>query len=138
MLLNAVKCSSGTICTAVGSATFGTSEKTVAERWNGTAWKVQATPSPTTNNPAFDTLNAISCVTAISCTAAGTEEGSIPVRTLVVHWNGSNWTTQPTPAGPNGTDSRLLGVACTTNCTAVGEADFDGGSAPEFTLAMHN
>lgn len=138
VLLNGVKCSSGTSCTAVGSAEYQVGEKTLAERWNGTSWKVQATPSPNTFSVPAVHLTAVSCISASSCTAVGASENDTPVSSVVIHWNGTTWKVQPSPNGPNSTDSRLLGVSCTTNCTAVGEDDFDGGSAPEFTLAMHN
>ena len=48
--LSAVSCSSARHCTAVGSKNMTVSEVsdvlTVAERWNGHTWTLQATPSP--------------------------------------------------------------------------------------------
>ena len=42
-----VSCTSATACTAVGyDASVGTTV-TLAERWNGTSWKIQSTPNPT-------------------------------------------------------------------------------------------
>jgi hypothetical protein len=50
--LNAVSCTSAYFCEAVGTAT-GSSGYTIslAERWNGTAWKVQATLVGVTTDP---------------------------------------------------------------------------------------
>jgi hypothetical protein len=45
IFLTGVSCSSASECTAVGYSQF-TSLRTLAERWNGHRWAVQATPSP--------------------------------------------------------------------------------------------
>ena len=42
-ILNGVACTSASACTAVGNQTLA---KTLAERWNGRTWQVQATPNP--------------------------------------------------------------------------------------------
>jgi hypothetical protein len=122
--LNGVSCTSPTACTAVGSyeASSG-AHVTLAERWNGTAWTVQATPNPAT--PPRSALTAVSCVSASDCTAVGVS--GLPsggnARTLAEHWNGTAWSVQPTPNGPGG--NILTGVSCNspTACIAVGGAD---------------
>ena len=53
-VLDGITCTSATACTAVGG-TFAAprTARTLAERWNGTAWSVQPTPSePTPDQPA--------------------------------------------------------------------------------------
>ena len=50
--LAGVKCTSATACTAVGQYVNGSGvEVTLAERWNGTSWKVQSTPNPRMSRP---------------------------------------------------------------------------------------
>jgi len=45
--LNAVSCPSGSACTAVGQfAVKSGAQRTLAERWNGSSWRIQRTPNP--------------------------------------------------------------------------------------------
>jgi hypothetical protein len=64
-----MSCASASACTAVGyySPSSG-GNATLAERWNGTAWAIQATPNAT---PVFNFLYAASCTLATACTAVG-------------------------------------------------------------------
>jgi hypothetical protein len=122
--LAGVSCVNGVTCTAVGSYVekAGTS-LTLAENWNGDAWMVQPTPSPGGANDSE--LLAVSCVSAASCTAVGDDGGGSGASvTLAEHWNGSAWTTQPTPIPAGANDSQLLAVSCPSaaSCTAVGHS----------------
>ena len=59
-----------TACTAVGD--YGNSsgnDVTLAERWNGSSWKIQPTPNPT--GQAASVLSGVSCTAATACTAVG-------------------------------------------------------------------
>jgi hypothetical protein len=125
--LSGVKCTSSTVCLAVGY-----SSATLAERWNGTSWKVVTTPSVPGG---FGVLAAVSCTSASACTAVGNSNGG-PYLSLAEAWNGKTWTVQSTP-DPNA-DNDLLGVACTTStvCTAVGYDDGDTGSSPVLTFGI--
>jgi hypothetical protein len=119
--LAGVSCFSEAGCTAVGQYKehFG-NVVSLAERWNGTSWAIQATPSRTEWDGGWD-LNAVSCSYATSCVAVGsTTEGR--VRTLAEFWNGTEWTIQ-SPASPSeATESILAGVSCAAPplCMAVG------------------
>ena len=68
--LVAVSCSSATACTAVGDYGKGAGGSTLAERWNGTKWAIQATPNPVTGTDG-SVLAGVSCSSARSCTAVG-------------------------------------------------------------------
>ena len=108
-----VSCVSPSACEAVGITTSRSgANKTLAERWNGSRWQLQATPSPTGSSQ----LIGVSCTSPSACTAVG---GTSLGRTLAERWNGSSWQIQsaPSPAG-----AFLSGVACTSSaaCTAVG------------------
>jgi hypothetical protein len=70
--LSGVSCTSATSCTAAGSyqssnvSTFGDFQ-TLAEVWDGTAWSLQPSPSPSSD----DTLQDVSCGASQLCTAVG-------------------------------------------------------------------
>jgi hypothetical protein len=122
--LNAVSCSSATACSAVGtgSGAFRGVGQTLAERWNGVRWSVQATPShPTGSTTAV--LSGVACPSARVCLAVGSLTiGTSPTYVLAERWNGTSWTAQPipNPAGP--TNPVLSAISCTSvsACTAVG------------------
>ncbi len=120
--LYGVSCSSASACTAVGDAvTSAGASVTVAERWNGTAWAIQSTPSP--SGAAATYLNGVSCAAASACTAVGqyvTSAGAtVP---LAERWNGTAWAVQSTPSPGGATASFLNAVSCASAsaCTAVG------------------
>ena len=131
-----VSCTSSTACTMVGEYknSAGT-EVTLAERWNGTEWKIQTTPNPTEAKNSY--LNGgVSCKSSTQCTTVGvsvTSSGK-PV-TLAEHWNGTEWTIQSTPNGENGEGWLAGGVSCsgTASCAAVGSAI--GSTGSNITLA---
>jgi hypothetical protein len=117
-----VSCTSATACTAVGSYnnSAGTSV-TLAERWNGSTWSVQATPNP--SGAKSTSLSAVSCTSATACTAVGSYNNSAGTQfALAEHWDGSTWSIQATPTPSGATSSSLSAVSCTsaTTCTAVG------------------
>jgi hypothetical protein len=135
--LQGASCTSATTCTAVGGYinSVGT-DVTLAERWNGTSWAIQATPNP--SGARYPVLQGVSCTSATACTAVGgyTNSGGIPV-TLAERWNGTSWAIQATPNPSGAKGSFLQGVSCTsaTACTAVGWYTNSGGT--NVTLAEH-
>jgi hypothetical protein len=121
-LLDGVSCTSPSSCMAVGSAGTARDDTkvTLAESWNGTAWKLVSTPPPAA--PGDTSLSSVSCTAPASCMAAGyyrSTPKSIPL-TLAETWNGTTWRMLTTPT-PN-SSATLSGVACTaaSACLAVG------------------
>ena len=124
--LSGVSCTSSTTCTAVGSFEsdtyegdlYTTVEFTLAERWNGQRWSIQATPNPSHSIDAK--FRAVSCPSSSACIAVGTY-ASDAWMTLAERWDGKRWSIQPTPNHP-GSDTMLDDVSCTssTACTAIG------------------
>jgi hypothetical protein len=121
-----VSCTSPTVCTAVGGynglpetpGSFnGPGEWTLAESWNGVAWRIQDTP-----NPAESLFKGVSCPWRTACTAVGTSFASAGNTTLGEGWNGATWTIQHTPNPSGAAYSELDGVSCVSPmaCTAVG------------------
>ncbi len=125
-----MSCTAGSACTAVGWITdIGGSQVTLAERWNGTSWSVQATPTPT--GIWASALHGVSCSSATACEAVGyftLNDGS--QLTLAETWNGTSWSVQATPNPSGATSSDLLGVSCTSVsvCRAVGDYIDVGGT----------
>src|SRR5690242_15468802 len=122
--LSAVSCTSGRACTAVGShaASLSSTGFPLAERWNGTRWRIQPTKLPTGAKSAG--LAGVSCPSATACTAVGSTPGTTPDTSvnLAESWNGTSWRVQAVPAPKGSTSSLLSGVSCTSPnaCTAVG------------------
>jgi hypothetical protein len=89
---------------------------TLVERWNGTSWKIQSSPSP--QNQA--SLSGVAATSARNAWAVG---ASFDTRsnTLVERWNGASW--QVVPAPDPGTSARLTSVAAvsTSRAWAVGQ-----------------
>jgi hypothetical protein len=128
--LSSVSCVSANACTAVGSyATSGNIfSGTLVERWNGTQWKIQKSPNPTTAVRAG--LLGVSCVSTTACTAVGSYDKSTYAQyPLAEKWNGTSWKVQSVknPVGSTYLSTMLpepglYSVSCTTatTCTAVG------------------
>jgi hypothetical protein len=124
--LFSVSCTSPTACTAVGyysTNIYHSSGGTLAERWNGVSWTIQATPNPAHATTSY--LSGVSCTSPTACTAVGYYSTNIDHSsggTLAERWNGVSWTIQATPNPAHATTSYLSGVSCTspTACVAVG------------------
>jgi hypothetical protein len=133
--LHGVSCSSSTACTGVGFYKNGSGiPSTLAERWNGTEWSIQATPNPSGATEAF--LEDVSCSSSMVCIAVGWyKTSSGPFATLAERWNGTEWSIQSTPNPSGATLSELRGMSCSssTACTAVGW--YKTSSGPYVTLA---
>lgn len=87
------------------------------------SWVIQPTPNPAGGT--FNELKAVSCSSALVCTAVGSYANGAGVQvTLVERWNGSSWVIQPTPNPAGAIISELLGVSCASDnaCTAVGDS----------------
>ena len=129
--LSAVSCTSGRACTAVGSHAAGLSSPTftLAERWNGTRWRIQPTLLPA--GAESGTLFGVSCASATACTAVGTAYSQAARRNvnLAEAWNGTRWRVQAIPNPRRSVNGSLHGVSCTSPsaCTAVGIYDTAAG-----------
>jgi hypothetical protein len=112
--LGSVSCTAPSACTTTGEQHSATGiVHTVAERWNGTRWRIQATPNPP--KAQFANLAGLACTGPSACLAVGSSDQG----TLAERWNGTRWRIQPMPASPGG---QLTGLACPAPaaCTAVG------------------
>jgi hypothetical protein len=128
--LGGVSCASTRHCTAVGYSGNSAGSRGVAliERWDGAGWSVQRTPRPARASVSF--LNAVSCVSARSCTAVGFFDARAGVGVaLGEHWNGTGWSIQRTPTPEAAVAVQLVGVSCTVRgaCVAAGYFAVDTG-----------
>ncbi len=132
--LSGILCTSSHFCIAVGSYTNKAGGQfTLAERWNGSKWSIQATPNP--SNAFGNTLNGTSCASSTSCTAVGgtAKEPGLGGKPLAEHWNGTNWSLQVAPSPPGGTFG-FAAVSCAPSaCVAVGS--YDDSSSNTLTFA---
>jgi hypothetical protein len=127
-------------CTAVGYYSKGSGKEQLAERWNGTEWKVQTMPTG-----ALGTLKGVSCASATACVAVGAggtavESESYPHNegSHAMQWNGTEWKAMTLPAELVNTNG-MYGVSCeaTTSCIAVGQYTRKEGAIWEWrTYAM--
>src|SRR5207302_5694680 len=116
--LLSVSCATATACTAAGYAgTSANDSSTLAERWNGSSWALQATPNP--SGATVSNLNGVTCATVSLRMAVGSSgpspSSAAPLSEL---WNGTAWTIETNLA----TTAAFDAVACVsaTACTAVG------------------
>ena len=79
---------------------------------------------PSQNQVGYSTLSGVDCVTANDCWAVGSWDRKGVSRTLVEHWNGSDWKVVDSPNADWARDSRLSAVSCVSSidCNAVGQA----------------
>jgi hypothetical protein len=120
---SAVSCGSAGSCTAVGAYATRTGQVTLAERWDGTSWRIEATPNPAGSLGAG--FNAISCGSARACTAVGASGASSTSgrpAVLAEAWNGTSWHIQAVPSPKGAASSVLSAISCTSSaaCTAAG------------------
>jgi len=120
--LYSVSCTSPTACTAVGhysTATHGA--LAMVERWNGTAWSLQAIPRPATNTWFF----GVSCSTRTACVAVGyLNTGTGDAQLFAEAWNGAKWRVLKVPLPHGSPGGAFNAVSCTSPkaCTATGTA----------------
>lgn len=114
---------------AVGDKGPFTNTKTLVERWNGQRWR--AVPSPNRTN-SDNSLFGISASSATRAIAVGTQTLHNPnrdTRTLVMLWNGTNWSLMTSP-NPGPFENRLQDVVMlsATNAWAVGRFTSPNGT----------
>ena len=96
---------------------FSSSQRTLIERWNGTAWR--RVDSPQSAGPA-GILFGVAAASARNAWAVGFTGFGGPSKTMILHWNGAGWKRVPSPNPVGG--GVLIGVAVNspTSAWAVG------------------
>ncbi len=131
--LSAVSCPAVNTCVAIGGYIAASSQPAIAETWNGSAWAIEAVPSPAIAAGTF--LQGLSCRSAADCTAVGSYFNGTGNVTLAEGWNGTAWSIQSTPApagGPSYTTLNAVSCPGSADCVAIG---FSTGATTTTTLA---
>jgi hypothetical protein len=127
-LWGAVSCLTKSDCWVAGSAT--NPDGLIAERWNGSNWKVFTMPRAAGSTS--EEITSIGCRNATSCIAVGTVRG-LATSSVSYVWNGSAWSAGPSVAESSFT---LNGVSCASGwrCLVVGDY-VPYGSTKQYALA---
>lgn len=109
--------------------------QTLVERWDGTQWKVVASPNLGNN---WNSFNAVVAIASNDVWATGTysNHSNSPFDTLIQHWDGTQWSVVSSPNVGTGTND-LLGVAHVPGSSqlwAVGYYSNNTGAMPLRTL----
>jgi hypothetical protein len=124
--LTSVSCPRPARCTAVGSFLSGPRHnspgRTLAESWNGSRWRVRATPAISGQRRRL--LTSVSCPRPARCIAVGgyvSPSGKAFV--LAEQWNGTGWRRLVSIRSPDPAFNYLYAVSCpaAARCVAVGE-----------------
>jgi alpha-tubulin suppressor-like RCC1 family protein len=123
VILDGISAVSSTEAWAVGASNALVSSTPLAEHWNGQAWLTAAVPLPAGASTA--TLTGVDELTATNVWAVGsTPATGSDQRTLIEHFNGSDWSVVPSPDPETGTSAfdELTGISGTSpdNLWAVG------------------
>lgn len=130
--LAGVSCPSTTECVAVGTYTKAGADLTLGEQWNGKAWVVEATPSPTGEQAE---LAGVSCASSDVCVAVGWAVSKAGFTfTLAEVWNGKNWAIV-TSQNPHELTSELASVSCKSSISCVAVGTFTNSSLATGSLA---
>jgi hypothetical protein len=124
-----VSCTSTSSCMAVGYAQQGAERSLLAERFDGTGWRLAAVPAPA--GAVTADFVGVSCAGPRSCVAVGDYRNRRGLTlTLAERWNGDAWTIERTPnpgrpyAQPTlDSGTEFSGVSCGSarSCVAVGD-----------------
>ena len=109
-------------------------EKTLVEHWDGTQWKVIASPSP---GSFYNALSAIVAVSPTDIWAVGSQGPLNGISTtLVEHWDGTSWSIVSSPnIGTYGNGLTAVTALSSSDIWAVGEyANHNYGG---YTLIEH-
>ena len=88
---------------AAGNQTVGANTLPLTEMWNGTAWKVLTSPNPAPGTSGI--FNGVSCAGSSYCVAVGDfRDATAHDRNLVATWDGTTWTQNSVPDGPDTND----------------------------------
>jgi hypothetical protein len=136
-LLNAVAAMSANNIWAVGCSGGCNGPDSLILHWNGKRWSKVASPDP---GAGLDELTGVSAVSASNVWAVGyacNTVGCKTFETLIMHWNGSKWSTVSSP-DPSPTSNLLYGVTAVsaTDVWAAG-SEIPDASALSSSLVLH-
>lgn len=130
--LNGVAAISSKDVWAVGEYGNGNGGLTLVEHWNGTHWKVVA--SPNVNNSLSDSLSGVAAIATNDVWAVGSyNDASNTQQTLIEHWNGTQWSIVQRPNVPSLFNVlAAISPVSAKDIWAVGNASGNNGFQPLF------
>jgi hypothetical protein len=135
--LNAVSADASDDAWAVGNGYSNSldREETIAEHWNGTAWKVVLTPSPGVG--IYDEFTGVHVFSPKSAWAVGYDSpNSDSTGPIVMRWNGVSWALVTTPA-PKGTVLTAVGGTSDHDVWVVGGGLIEHWNGSVWTVSVH-
>jgi hypothetical protein len=111
--------------------------RTLIEHWDGDSWSVIPSPNPTpplSGGPVSNELYGVDAVSANDVWAVGTSADFGAGRTLIVHWNGTQWSVVPSPSPGLFGWLRSVSAVSANDVWAVGTHYVNGLSV---TLTLH-
>jgi hypothetical protein len=119
--LKSVSCTSPASCIAVGAAEargFGSSS-TLVMTWDGVSWSKSTAQDPGGNH---NFLFGATCTSSTNCVAVGayTTGSHNRFKLLIETWNGSTWSTTPSPNLSGKEELVAVSCAAKNTCAAVG------------------
>jgi hypothetical protein len=112
-VLGGVSASSARNAWATGSFFGGAQSSTLTEHWNGSKWKVVASPNPGGTNASL--LTGATTLSKTNAWASGYYSNGTQFRSLILHWDGTMWSQVPSP-NP-GTHSDILNAISADSAT---------------------
>ena len=109
--------------------------RTLILRWNGNAWTTVPSPNPGRGPGMGDFLSGVAVTPAGTAWAVGYTDSGGVISALILRWNGTAWTTVPSPS-PTG--SYLVGVAATPAGTAWAVGYTDNGTSTRTLILRWN
>ena len=135
--LAAVAATSSSNAWAVGHWTDIGLDHTEIEHWNGSSWKVSASPNPGSNPvTGSNDLFGVAAASAGRAWAVGTytNDGST-YQSMILRWNGGSWT-QATSTNPGTAFDGLQGITALSGSNAWAVGSYSNGGANK-TLIEH-
>ncbi len=134
-------CAPGGPCFSVGSAANGNAFSDVIAQESGGSWQIDTDLGPQPGGTTATFLNNAGCASATDCWAVGATgtdgvNGVTPTAGYITHWNGSTWSSVPSPTPGGVTTAALNEVSCasTTFCLAVGATTTGTGNSAVVNL----
>jgi hypothetical protein len=93
-------------------------QKSLALRWNGTAWKQVASPNPGPPGDVFAPLYGVSALSPSSAWAVGSRLTGTGDRPLMLHWNGTSWVRVASSSRVGSRDIVLTAVSAVSRTSA--------------------
>ena len=112
-------------------------KRPLIEHFDGSVWSI--VPGPSHPNDTQSQLHSVSAASANDVWAVGfSHDGTLPSRTLVQHWDGTQWSIVPSPSTDDQLNA-LLGVAALSanDVWAVGYRSGSQTESPIETLILH-